>query len=592
MIGGPDSFGAGGWIGSPLADALPIQLDPPQKREMPMGALAIVLDSSGSMAAGISGTSMTQMEAANEAAVSAVEALSRLDRVSIVAFSGEPRVVLPLTQARDKATIARRIRSISSGGGTNMYPGIREALTQLESSPAGLKHIIVLSDGQTLGDARTGNNLARRIARQGMTISTVAIGDNADHRLLRTIAKSGDGRFYSVTNAGGLAQLPQIFVKEAQTIRRALIWEGKPFSPATTGIPTETMRGINAVPPISGYIVAAEREGLSLVTLRGKEEDPVAAQWQYGLGKSVAFTSDATSRWASAWTAWDGYDQFWSQHIRWAMRPGGDSTLRVTTRNDGDRTRIIVDAFNPSGERLDFATFRARAATPDDQGVDIDLRQTGPGRYEGSFDTSKPGSYVLNMLYRAPGGDGAALEGSAQAAVVRPFADEYKALRTNHALLRRVASITGGRVLDADPARADLWTRTGVEMPVTRTPIWQALAIAAIAIFLLDVAVRRVRIDPAALARLVGRGAAREQARSTGAMSAMQAARQRAGSIRARDDQTPAPEPSTRFEPAEGDIPARDRPPLGSRRQPQTRAPETPRRRTTPAAPPTTPPTP
>jgi len=541
MIGGPEAFGAGGWIGSPLADALPIQLDPPQKRQMPMGALAIVLDSSGSMGAGIQGTSMSQMEAANEAAIAAVEALSRLDRISIIAFSGQPRVIVPLTQTRDKNGIARRIRSIRSGGGTNMYPGISEALEQLDDSPAGLKHIIVLSDGQTQGSPRAGANLARRVAREGMTMSTVAVGNNADHRLLRTLAKSGKGRFYSITSAGGLAQLPQIFVKEAQTVRRALIWEGEPFAPARTAVPSETMRGIPGVPPISGYIVAAERDGLALVTLRGKEEDPVAAQWQYGLGKSVAFTSDATSRWAAAWTGWDGYDQFWAQHIRWAMRPGGDSTLRVTTDSDGERTTVVVDAFKPSGERLDFASFRARAATPGGEGVDLELRQTGPGRYEGSFDSSKPGSYVLNMIYRAPGGDGGAvLEGSAQAAVVRPFADEYRALRTNLPLLRRVASITGGRVLDSDPRGADLWTRAGLEMPVTLTPIWQALAIAGIAVFLLDVAVRRVRIDPAAFARLLGRGAAREQARSTGAMSAMRAVRERAGA-QPETTHTPAP---------------------------------------------------
>jgi len=530
MIGGPDSFGAGGWIGSPLADALPVQLDPPQKRQMPMGALAIVLDSSGSMSAGIAGTSMTQMEAANEAAIAALEALSSLDRISIVAFSGVPRVIVPLTQARYKGDIARRIRSIHSGGGTNMYPGIEEAYNQIRDSPAGLKHIIVLSDGQTMGSPGTGANLVRRIAREGATLSTVAVGNSADHRLLRTLAQSGKGRYYSVTSAGGLAQLPQIFVKEAQTIRRALIWEGDPFSPVPTGVPTETLRGISGVPPISGYIVTAPREGLSLVTLRGKEEDPIAAQWQYGLGKSVAFTSDATTRWADAWSGWAGYDPFWTQHIRWAMRPGGESTLRITTSSDGERTTLVVDAFTPSGERLDFASFRARAATPDGEGVEIELRQTGPGRYEGAFDSSDPGSYVINMIYRAPGGEEGVLEGSAQAAVIRPFADEYRTLRTNMPLLRRVASITGGRVLDADPANADLWTRVGVEMPVARTPIWQALAVIGIAVFLLDVAVRRVRIDPSALARLVGRGVAREQARSTDAMSAMRAAREHASS--------------------------------------------------------------
>lgn len=550
MIGGPDSFGAGGWIGSPLADALPIQLDPPQKRQMPMGALAIVLDSSGSMGSGIQGTNLSQMQVANEAAVAAVEALSRLDLVSVVAFSGSTEVVVPLTRAADKAGIARRIRSINAGGGTDMYPGISAGFNQIKDSNAGIKHVIVLSDGQTTGAPTTGQRLAREIAGHGATISTVAVGDGADHRLLRTIALGGKGRFYQVSSSAGLAQLPQIFIKEAQTIRRALIWEGTPFSPTRTGVPAETMRGISAVPPINGYIVASDREGLSLVTLRGKEEDPIAAQWQYGLGKVVTFTSDVSTRWASAWAGWDGFDQFWQQHIRWAMRPTGDSTLRIATENTGERTKVVVEAFDPQNKRMDFANFRARVATPDGVGEIVELRQVGPGRYEGEFDSGKPGSYVLSMQYRAPGSEGRVLEGSAQAAVIRPFADEYKALRTNLPLLRQVAAISGGRVLPSDPTLADLWTREGLTMPVTLTPIWQMLAIIGIGIFLLDVAVRRVRLDPRMFAALARRGAAKETARSEGAMSAMRTARERS-SARTQTAQTKAEskaQASKRFE--------------------------------------------
>jgi len=35
VVGGPNSYGAGGWIGSPLADVLPVDLDPPQKKHCP-----------------------------------------------------------------------------------------------------------------------------------------------------------------------------------------------------------------------------------------------------------------------------------------------------------------------------------------------------------------------------------------------------------------------------------------------------------------------------------------------------------------------------------------------------------------------------
>tara|TARA_R110000765_G_scaffold26526_17_gene64786 strand:- start:1415 stop:2068 length:654 start_codon:yes stop_codon:yes gene_type:complete len=139
------------------------------------------------------------------------------------------------------------------------------------------------------------------------------------------------------------------------------------------------------------------------------------------------------------------------------------------------------------------------------------------------------------MQYRSPGDDGAVFEGSAQAAVIRPFADEYKSLKTNLPLLRQVASITGGRVLSADPTVSDLWSREGLTMPVALTPIWMLMAIVGIGIFLLDVAVRRVRIDPRAIAAFVRRGAHKETDRTMDATAAMRAARVRTGS-RTGDD--------------------------------------------------------
>lgn len=514
MTGGPDSFGAGGWIGSPLEDALPVQLDPPQKRQMPMGALAIVLDASGSMGSPVTGTNMDQQQLANESSIAAVETLSRLDQITVLAFSGGTRVVVPLTPVNDQAGIARRIRSIGPGGGTNMFPAIDEAAVRLRRSPAGVKHIIVLSDGQTMGTDSAGYALAERTFRAGVTISTVAVGDGANEPLLDGIAQRGGGRFYKVRGAGALMQLPQIFMKEAQTVRRSLIWEGEPFSPQVVGIPTETMRGVSSVPPISGYVVTAPRDGLSQITIKATQvaesgdtvEDPIAAQWQYGLGRVAVFTSDATTRWAADWVPWAGYKQFWEQQVRWAMRPAGSSNVRVLTEDRGDTTAVIVEALDEQGERLNFAAFRARVSAPDGSARDVMLRQVGPGRYEGSVETNDPGSYVVSMQYNAPGKDGGPnLRGTVQAAVSRPFADEFRALETNTALLRQVAAITGGQVLDRDPTIDQPWRREGLAMPVSTRAIWLAVAVASLAIFIADVGIRRVRIEPAAIVRSVGK---------------------------------------------------------------------------------------
>ena len=49
-------------------------------------------------------------------------------------------------------------------------------------------------------------------------------------------------------------------------------------------------------------------------------KDPLLGAWQYGLGRSVVFTSDAKSRWAAEWLSWPGYGKFWAQVVRHSMR--------------------------------------------------------------------------------------------------------------------------------------------------------------------------------------------------------------------------------------------------------------------------------
>jgi len=519
MVGGPDSFGAGGWIGSPLADALPIRLDPPQKRQMPRGALALIIHS----------VEIPQgVYHGKQVARAAIKNLSSRDLAGIIEYGmmGGTDWVLPLQPVGDMSVANQAINGLTFGDMQTFDPSLRLALQGLRAANAGQKHAIIISDG----DPSFSRGLVQQFAASGITISTVGVNPHSqgDLATLRTIATITKGNYYEVKN-NALATLPDIFVKEAQTIRRSLIWEGEPFQPAVINVAAEPMRGITAVPPVSGYVVAADREGLSLVTLRGKENDPIGAMWQHGLGKVVTYTSDATTRWNAGWVGWQGYKQFWEQHVRWAMRPGGDAQIRVTTENRGDQTYLIVEAFDSEGELLNFLNFSgSRVARPGGSGEDVRLEQTGPGRFEGAIETGDPGSYVVNLGYRGTDARGNTIEGSTQAAVTRSYADEFRALESNRALLQQVADMTGGRMLTRDPLADDLWSRAGLTMPVGLTPFWIAAAIAGIGLFLVDVGVRRVRINPAAIAAGV-RGAFGQSGRRSGeSMGSLKEARSRA----------------------------------------------------------------
>lgn len=526
MVGGPESFGAGGWIGSPLAEALPIRLDPPQKRQMPRGALVLVIHS---------------VEIPNgvfygqKVAEAAVEALSRLDLIGINEYGmGGTQWVHPLSLVGDGSLVKQRVRNLAFGDMPDFSPSIKMSYDALVAADAGQKHVIVISDGDpTLPPS----SLLQRYRDARITISTVGIGvhgiNEQNNLKALSIGRGGregtGGRHYDVAQ-GDVASLPQIFIKEAQTVRRSLIWEGPAFTPTVTGGAAETLRGIGgSVPAITGYVVAADREGLALVTLRGKENDPILAQWQHGLGKVVTFTSDASTRWAGAWVGWPQFRAFWEQHVRWAMRPGGSATTRVATENRGDETLIVVDAVDAAGERLNFANFTGRVALPDGTGEDVTLRQVGPGRYEGVVRTDQPGAYVATMKYVAPGrGGGEPMTGTVQAAISRPFADEYRALEDNAAVLQQVADLTGGRVLSFNPAEDELWDREGLRFPVASRSIWLYLAVAGIGLFLADVGVRRVRVDVRAAARSAASVFKRSKAATGAEIGTLRKAREQA----------------------------------------------------------------
>ncbi|MCK6475485.1 MAG: glutamine amidotransferase [Phycisphaerales bacterium] len=497
MVGGPRSFGAGGWIGSPLEDALPIRLDPPQKRQMPRGALALCIHSVEIPEGVYLGKKICE---------SAVNALSRLDLIGINEFRMATGVdwVYPLSEVGDGTAAKRAIQNLEFGDMPDFSPSLELALKSLVAAPAGQKHMIVISDGDP---SPPSTQLLQKFVNAKITISAVACATHSfsDQQTMQRMAQYTGGRYYSVDPQNAGVQIPQIFIKEAQTVKRSLIWEGTPFTPSIAAAGSEPMRGITTVPPVAGYVVSADREGLSQVTLRGKENDPILAQWQFGLGRVVTYTSDGATRWNPQWVQWPAYRQFWEQHLRWVMRPSGSANIRLTTETRGDETIVSVEALDPQGERLNFARFQGRVAAPDGSGQDITLRQVGPGRYEGRVRTAAAGSHVLSMRYAAPttSPDGASqvLEGTVQAAISKPFADEFRSMQDNSALLRQVAELTKGRVMTGD-ARADkLWARENLTMPVATRPIWMAAALTAIGLFVLDVGVRRVRIDIPAMIR-------------------------------------------------------------------------------------------
>jgi len=345
---------------------------------------------------------------------------------------------------------------------------------------------------------------------------------------MKQIARYTGGTFYGpIKNP---RQLPKIFIKEAKLVSRSLIVEGQEFFPQVVSRLPGPIEGFASVPSIDGYVLTAPREGLSqvpIVSPTSEGDDPIYAYWNYGLGKSIAYMSDLTGTWGSRWASWSEFRSFWEQSLRWVMRPSAPANIMVNTSLEGDVATVELEALGNDASNLNFLRMAAVVLHPDSESEPLVLQQTGPGRYRGEFRATKEGAYLVNINF-VGGTVETPIRGNIQAAVSIPYPPEFKSVKHNAALLERVRQRTGGRLLSgSNPAMLDLFDRGDLEVPTSPRAVWDLLAIIAAAMFVLDVAVRRIAVDRKAIAALAARTVGRRPEVGTDTVAAWKRVAQR-----------------------------------------------------------------
>lgn len=486
MTGGNEGFGVGGWLGSPVEDVMPLKFDVKQRKQIPRGALVLILHT-------------CEMPRGNywaeQVAIAAINTISRLDYLGLIAygFKGGTTWEIPFQVAQNKNRIINRVRKISNriGDMPDFGSGMEMAYQKLKAAPGvSQKHIIIISDGDATAPS---SNLISKMKRAKITCSTVAIGFGAHVQVstMKRIAKQTGGRFYKVNNP---RKLPQIFVKEAKVVRRPLIREvTEGFKPHLRITMPEITAGVSdaELPLLYGHILTTPRttaSEFSRILMASDKEDPLLAVRQCELGKSVAFTSGWWTRWGRQWPSWGKFGKLWAQTVRWSMRQGRASDFEVSARQVGHEGRIIVEALDTEASFLNGLSIAGRVLMPDSKGRSIRLHQTGPGRYEGTFPASANGHYVAVLSYTDPKGR----QGIIKTGLSVSYSPEYRELTTNEEVLRQIAEQTGGKMLPLNPDKADVFRRP-VQPSVHRRPIWHwILGWFVIPLLLLDVAGRRL----------------------------------------------------------------------------------------------------
>ncbi|WP_409275651.1 VWA domain-containing protein [Neobacillus sp. SCS-31] len=464
MTGGEDSFGLGGYFKTPIEKLLPVDMDIKGKKEMPSLGLVIVIDRSGSMEG-------AKFSLAKEAAARSAELLREDDTLGFIAFDDRPWVVVETAPLKNKQEAIDKIRSVAVGGGTNIYPALAKAYGELRDLKLQRKHIILLTDGQSA----TNSDYAALIEegkKRNITLSTVALGSDADRRLLEELAKMGSGRFYDVSDA---SVIPSVLSRETVMTSRTYI-EDDPFYPVIEAYPEWMALFEKGVPQMNAYIAVTPKPRARVPVLSEKD-DPVLAQWQYGLGTTLAFTSGLSGKWSGDWARWPGWPGFLNQVVTESLPKYDSEPYSVSV--DKDKGEAVISL---NSENADPIPIEATVLTQEGEAVDANTKLVSPGKYE-LIIPGRPGMYYLSIRKK----DKEGVSSVYRTGFSVPYSKEFLLKGTNKEFLNELVSFSGGRELTS-PKEA---FRPLASKPFTKQPISEYLLLAAFLLLVAEIFLRR-----------------------------------------------------------------------------------------------------
>ncbi|QMV00915.1 VWA domain-containing protein [Devosia sp. D6-9] len=458
ILGGANSFGPGGYLETPLDALSPISSRIP--RDKPGVAIVFVLDRSSSMKQAVG--PVTRLDIAKQATLAAIDLLNPESEVSVVTFDSAARLTVPLTSVTNKEFIERSVNQVSLGGGTALYRGLSTGFAQLRGVDASARHIVVMTDGQSQPADYSG--LMASIRGEGITVSSVAIGEDSEIELIETLARDGGGLFHATTD---FAALPSILSQEAMLLAGDPT-ETHSAQPYWVDREAQFLAGMGeAFPAIEGFVLATAKPE---ATMHAMVEDqfgepvPLLASWRYGNGQVLAMTTDAAGDWTRSWQASEDYPRLFSQALR-AFLPGNESAdSRVIAEREGDIVQLRVT--NAGGSALE-------AIGPDGSREPVALKASSDGSLAGSFVPRLPGEYRFALA-----------DGSAETGLYLAYPARLDWSRSKGDLPKLVAA-TGGRVLasrnDLQLPDAGRWAMVPFGL------VWLGLALL---IFLAELALR------------------------------------------------------------------------------------------------------
>ena len=475
VSGGENSYGVGGYANTPLEETLPVSMQIPQHKDTPSIAVVLIVESL---------EENTAVNISKEAAKGVVNLLTPRDYVGVSAAYG--KLEIPLQHVTDKAAINQTINQMNPNDPPSYIPDLIAAENALLHSDAKIKHVILLGDGDA-----TDNYQSQVLKMVSEHISVSVVGTNidsyADLTMMQQIASWGKGRFYQADNPNAI---PQILLNETkQAARRAFIEE--PFVPAII-TPHPILTGLNSLPQLTGYVATTPKPAGQII-LTSHLDDPVLAVWQYGLGRVVAWTSDALGLWTANWLQWRDAARWWANLVTWTISAPNNQLIVNSDLVEGNG-HVIVDIppeISTLSGKVNQQQVQVKIIAPDLSQLSVTLQPTAPERWEGSFPTTQVGAYLLRVTWQArSAATGLPSQLTTTTGLVVPYSPEFATSGTDTHFLAELASVGNGGVLNPND--------TASAFSANLTPVYTSLSIVfwlfAIAALLLpiDIALRRL----------------------------------------------------------------------------------------------------
>ncbi|MBI2193295.1 MAG: VWA domain-containing protein [Planctomycetes bacterium] len=482
VVGGDDENGMSSYRRTRLEDVLPVRLDLRSSKGRRDFALVLAIDKSGSMDG-------EKIEMAHRSAIKAVESLEPGDVIGVLAFDAAPQWLVPLTTLEtDRQPVIESINALEAGGGTDARFAIQVVFQELLHRQMNIKqHVVLISDGIT--DEAGFVAMAEQMVQADITVSVIAIGEGANLPLLESLKRAGRGEFFHVTD---LQNLPQIVLRDMEERMQKVNLIRTEFQPRLFE-PHPITKGIDgsSLPLLRSYSLSQLKSAghKPLTTNFKNTEDPILAAWIYGLGKCSAMLSGLRTGWLGVGTDWKQFGTLWSQLVRWTARSDSLDHPLLKLAREGDRLRLEIRV--PIKAEDVPQGILARLSGPEGNPIPIPLEQKTPFDYTGEVQIDSTASHALVIEgYRASGPWVQAYPIHIPTAVpIEKLPVESPHERPNLVLLERLAKETGG-AFEADPG----WVLRRGDPVEERKEYWPALVILAMALFLADVALRRMSL--------------------------------------------------------------------------------------------------